>query len=83
MYQTRTSVVNDLPQLADTPLGGTFLFIQVGDLDAVEASLEGADFVRPRRTTFYGMDEVVVREPGGNVVIFAMPTAADEEAAGS
>jgi len=27
--------------------------------------------VIPRRTTFYGADELIVREPGGNVVTFA------------
>jgi hypothetical protein len=27
----------------------------------------------PRRKTFYGMDEIGVREPGGNAVIFAQP----------
>jgi hypothetical protein len=82
MYQTRASMANDLPKLADMPLGGTILFIQVEDLDAVEEALAGADFVRSRRTTFYGMDEVVVREPGGNVVIFAMPTGGNAEASG-
>ena len=27
----------------------------------------------PRRQTFYGMDEIGVREPGGHVVMFAQP----------
>lgn len=71
MYQTRASIENDLPQLADMPLGGTILFIEVDDIDAVELALDGADIVSPRRTTFYGAIEVAVREPGGNVVIFA------------
>jgi hypothetical protein len=26
-----------------------------------------------RRRTFYGMEEIGVREPGGNAVTFAMP----------
>lgn len=77
MYQAHASMANDLPQLADFPLGGTLLFIEVEDLDAVEAALEGADVVNPRRSTFYGMDEVVVREPGGHIVIFAMRTPED------
>lgn len=71
MYQTRASVENDLPELADTPMGGTLLFIEVEDIDAVEAALEGVERVHPRRTTFYGATEIVVREPGGNVVTFA------------
>ena len=71
MYQTRASVESDALSLADTPMGGSLLFIQVGDLDAVAAALEGAEVLFPRRTTFYGADEVAVREPGGNAVTFA------------
>lgn len=71
MYQTRESVQKDVPALADTPMGGTLLFIEVEDLDAVERALEGADIVFPRRTTFYGAQEIGVREPGGNAVTFA------------
>jgi hypothetical protein len=29
------------------------------------------EVVVPRRQTFYGMDEIGVREPGGHVVMFA------------
>lgn len=71
MYQTRTSVENDVPALADTPMGGALLFIEVDDIDAVEAALEGIDRVVPRRSTFYGADELSVREPAGNIVGFA------------
>lgn len=71
MYQTRLSVENDIPALADTPMGGTFLFVEVDDLDAVAEALEGIEPIVPRRTTFYGADELIVREPAGNVVTFA------------
>ena len=71
MYQTRVSVENDVPSLADTPIGGNLLFIQVDDLDAVEAAVEGAEVTFPRRTTFYGAEEIGVREPSGNAVTFA------------
>ena len=73
MYQTRASVADDLPALA-AAAHSTVLFIEVDDLDAVERAMEGAEIVVPRRTTFYGMNEIAVREPGGNVVIFAQPT---------
>lgn len=76
MYQSRASVRNDIPALADAPAGGTTLFVEVSDIDAVERAVRGVDLVVPRRTTFYGMTEVGVREPGGNVVVFAMPTRA-------
>ena len=71
MYQTIESVKQDVPELADSPLRGSFLFIQVDDLDAVEKALEGIAPVVPRRKTFYGADELIMREPAGNVVTFA------------
>jgi hypothetical protein len=75
MYQSQASVVDDLPALAALPMGGTFLFLEIDDLDAVIAVLADAPVVSARRKTFYGMEEVAVREPAGNVVIFAMPVA--------
>jgi hypothetical protein len=75
MYQTRASVAADLPALAGAPVGGTFLFIEVDDLDAVSAALGDVEVLFPRRTTFYGMDEFGVREPGGNAVTFAQKSA--------
>jgi catechol 2,3-dioxygenase-like lactoylglutathione lyase family enzyme len=71
MYQTRASVESDIPSVADTPMGGTVLFVEVDDLDAIETALEGVARVVPRRTTFYGSEEVWVREPAGNLVGFA------------
>jgi uncharacterized glyoxalase superfamily protein PhnB len=71
MYQTRASVAGDVPALAATPMGGNLLFVEVDDLDAVARALEGIEPVTPRRTTFYGSDELIVREPAGNVVTFA------------
>ena len=71
MYQTRASVQEDVPALGGTPMGGSMLFVEVEDLDAVERALEGIEPVTPRRKTFYGADELIVREPAGNVVNFA------------
>lgn len=71
MYQTRDSVAEDVPLLAGTPMGGTLLFVQVDDLDEVARALDGIEPVVPRRKTFYGADELIVREPAGNVVTFA------------
>jgi hypothetical protein len=72
MYQTRASVAADIPSLGDAPGGGTFLFLEVMDLDATIEAIEGAPIVVPRRKTFYGMEEIGVREPGGNAITFAM-----------
>lgn len=71
MYQTKESVRSDIPALTENPMGGSFLFVEVEDLDAVESALQGIEPVVPRRKTFYGADEFIVREPAGNVVTFA------------
>jgi uncharacterized glyoxalase superfamily protein PhnB len=72
MYQTRASVVQDLPD-AEGDLNGhsVGLFISVDDLDAVERVLDGVPVVKPRHQTFYGSSEIYVREPGGNTVGFS------------
>jgi uncharacterized glyoxalase superfamily protein PhnB len=74
MYQTRASLRSDVAALADAPAASS-LFIEVADLEAVMRAAEGLEVVVPRRRTFYGMDEIGVREPGGHVVIFAQPAA--------
>ncbi|HET7470857.1 MAG TPA: hypothetical protein VFJ81_14335 [Gemmatimonadales bacterium] len=71
MYQSRDSVRKDIPPLADAPPGGTNLYIEVTDVAALERALMGLELVVPRRKTFYGADEIGVREPGGNAVIFS------------
>ena len=71
MYQSRASVAADIAPLAQSPMKGTFLFLQVDDLDAVEKALQGITPVVPRRKTFYGADALIVREPAGNAVTVA------------
>jgi hypothetical protein len=73
MYQSFASVRDDAPALApDGATQHTALFIEVSDLDAIARGIEGAPVVVARRQTFYGMDEIGVREPGGNTIMFAM-----------
>lgn len=76
MYQSWDSVAADVPALADSRSGGTFLFIEVDDVDWIDAALADIPRVIPRRKTFYGADEVIVREPGDNVITFAQMGAA-------
>src|SRR5690606_40339838 len=72
MYQTYRSLAEDLPQLtAHDRASSQFLYLSVDDLDAVESALHGATLVQPRRKTFYGAQEVAVREPSGNVIVFS------------
>jgi uncharacterized glyoxalase superfamily protein PhnB len=72
MYQTRASVVADTPDAAAELRGhSTVLFITVPSLDAVERAVAGAPVVKPRHKTFYGSEELYIKEPGGNTVGFA------------
>lgn len=70
MLQTRQSVREGIPALADEP-NRSMLFLEVEDIDAVEKAVAGEEIVVPRRTTSYGATEVVVRAPGGHLVILA------------
>lgn len=72
MYQTRASVIDDQPGMAQDLTGHSCaLFITVDNLDDIERSLAGAPVVKPRHQTFYGSTEIYVREPGGSTVGFA------------
>ncbi len=70
MLQSAESVRKDAPQFAGTS-GTASLFIEVDDFDDARRRLEGYPVALGERTTFYGMREIGVREPGGNIVIFA------------
>jgi uncharacterized glyoxalase superfamily protein PhnB len=71
MFQTLASAEKDVPQVAGQlgPRPGTF--IEVDDFDDLLKRVEGLEVIMQERTTFYGMREIMVREPGGNIVCFA------------
>lgn len=72
MYQTRASVLADVGAMVQLVADQTsVLFIEVEAIDPLLDALEGVEVLVPRRTTFYGMDEIVVRAPCGTVVGFA------------
>jgi uncharacterized glyoxalase superfamily protein PhnB len=74
MLQSIASILADIGSTTGEINGrSAALFIEVGDLAAVEEALAGYPIEMPRRTTFYGMHEIGVREPGGHFVIFAQP----------
>jgi catechol 2,3-dioxygenase-like lactoylglutathione lyase family enzyme len=72
MLQTVESVRKDTPQFVpahrDSSAG---LFIEVDDFADILKRLNGYKIDLPERTTFYGMKEIGVREPGGHIVVFA------------
>lgn len=74
MLQSVASILADLGATSGEINGrSAALFIEVADLAAVEHGLGDYPIEMPRRTTFYGMHEIGVREPGGHFVIFAQP----------
>jgi hypothetical protein len=74
MLQSRASVRKDVPQFVrENGSDRTSLFIEVDDFEDTKKRLDGYPIALPERTTFYGMREIGVFEPGGNVVLFAKP----------
>ena len=72
MYQSMASVVEDDANIAKIlRTGGSSLFVEVRDLAAAVKAVAGAKVILAERTTFYGMREVGVLDPGGNLVMFA------------
>ena len=72
MYQSLGSVIaDDAAMGARVRTGGTSLFVEVPDLNAAVNAVEGAPIIVADRTTLYGMREIGVLDPGGNVVLFA------------
>ena len=72
MLQTAASVAADVAAFA--PAGAprvASLFIEVGDFADTLQRLEGYPLAMAERTTFYGMREVGLFEPSGNIIVFA------------
>ena len=70
MYQSRASARDDVPVMAEGAWRSA-LYLEVDNLDEVAPLVSSAPVVFARRKTFYGAEELGVREPAGNVVTFA------------
>jgi uncharacterized glyoxalase superfamily protein PhnB len=73
MIQSTASIEKDNSEMAKFARPAACLYIEVSDFDDLLKRLGSAPVVIPVRTTFYGMKEIGVREPGGNIVLFAAP----------
>jgi uncharacterized glyoxalase superfamily protein PhnB len=72
MYQSYASADKDSPATgAVARKGPTFLYIEVDDLEAIKATVKGAEVTMPERTTFYGSREIGIKDPGGHYLTFA------------
>jgi len=74
MYQSMASAMKD-PSASEAARqrldSHAFLYVEVGDLDAILADLKGVKLEVEKHTTFYGATEIVVRDPGGHFITFA------------
>lgn len=76
MLQSVASILADLGATTGEVNGrSAALYIEIADLDAVEAALAGYPIEMARRKTFYGALEIGVREPGGHFIVFAQQGA--------
>jgi uncharacterized glyoxalase superfamily protein PhnB len=74
MYQSMASAMKDPSASAAAKQrldSHAFLYVEVGDLDAILAGLKGVKLEVEKHTTFYGATEIVVRDPGGHFITFA------------
>ena len=79
MLQTAESVGRDEPKFVPAGSRVASLFLEVGDLEESKRRLEGYPIAMAERRTFYGMREVGVFDPAGNIVVFACPVSAAGE----
>jgi uncharacterized glyoxalase superfamily protein PhnB len=71
MYGSYASLEKE-PDVARAFTRGTgFLFLEVDDVEAALAAMQGAPVVMPLHKTFYGATEFTVKDPAGHLVTFA------------
>ena len=70
MYQSRASLLADIPQVAES-LGRSMLYFNLESLDPIRDGAGNSREVVPERTTFYGRTEIVVEDPAGHVMVFS------------
>lgn len=78
MIQSHDSLLEDVGEeaanrinVAISERGAVTLYIAVNDVEQIVPIVADADVIVPLRKTFYGMHEIMIREPGGHAVTFA------------
>jgi uncharacterized glyoxalase superfamily protein PhnB len=81
MLEGREAMKDDFPAAAEKPLGFSgILYLEVEDIDAVRARLGNTEVVVKERIAPYGMNETMLRDPAGYLVVIAQPVANREAA---
>ena len=70
MLQTKASLAHDLPAVAALN-PESLSYLDVDSLDDAQVAMKGAEVLVPRRTTFYGAQEIFYRTASGHVVALA------------
>jgi len=73
MLQSRASLAKDLPMLSVGAMAPAVIYVGVTNLDEVASKLSPSEVLVPKRSTYYGMEEIWAREPGGHIIGFAAP----------
>ena len=73
MLQSRSSLAKDLPMLSVGAMAPSVVYMGVTSIQEIEGKLAHSEIIVPKRTTYYGMEEIWVREPGGHIIGFAAP----------
>jgi uncharacterized glyoxalase superfamily protein PhnB len=73
MFQTRASIDDAMAPLQENRPGGSLtIYIDVDDVDALLASIDGkAEIVKGLEATFYGTREFTIVDPAGFYLTFA------------
>ena len=73
MFQARSSLGEEIPALADAPIGGSLTFYtEVTGLKDLYDGLEGkVGFVQDLHTTFYGTQEFAFRDCNGYIIVYS------------
>jgi uncharacterized glyoxalase superfamily protein PhnB len=71
MYGSYASLKKDAEVSRSFERGTSFLFLEVDDLDAALAAMQGVPIVAPEHKTFYGSTEFTVKDPAGHLITFA------------
>jgi catechol 2,3-dioxygenase-like lactoylglutathione lyase family enzyme len=70
MLQSRASLAEDVAPIAEGAHRAV-VYLEVPSLAPIRQALEGWPLVVPERKTFYGAQEIIVRDPDGHVVFFS------------
>lgn len=73
MLQRRDSMLEELPELTNMPIGSTItLYIGTEDVAKLFEKIQGkVEILKDLHKTFYGADEFVMRDLNGYIIYFA------------